>query len=68
MRPRGMHAKVSPEELEKIKELKKTIPARQVARMMGRSMLVVVYADKPRPSLKKKEELFDYKQRENWLL
>jgi hypothetical protein len=64
MKPRGKQAVVSPEELEMIIEMKKTISARQVSRITGRSMLVVVYADKPKPLPKVIEGYFtwnDYK-------
>lgn len=69
MKPRGKHSKVTKEQLEMIIEMKKTIPAKQISRMLGRSMLVIVYADKPRPIPKKiKEDIFDYKEHENWLV
>lgn len=68
MRPRGKQVKVSLEELARIIEMKKTMPAKQVSRITGRSMLVVVYADKPRPEPKKKADMFNYRERENWLI
>jgi hypothetical protein len=49
MKPRGKQAIVSPEELEKIIEMKKTISARQVSKILQRSIGVIVYADKPKP-------------------
>lgn len=68
MRPRGKQAKVTPEELAHIIEMKKTIPAKQISRMTGRSMCVIVYADKPKPLPKKNNLFFDYKEKENWLI
>lgn len=68
MRPRGKHAKVTAEELAKIIEMKKSIPAKQISRMTGRSMCVIVYADKPKPKPKRKSDLFNYLEKENWLI
>lgn len=48
-RARGMYRKVTQEELDKIIELKKTMRPREISRLVGRSIAVVVYADKKRP-------------------
>jgi hypothetical protein len=70
MRPRGKHSKVSAEELQQIIEMKKTIPAKQIARMLKRSICVIVYADKPKPEPEPKvnEEYFNYQEHENWIV
>lgn len=68
MKPRGKHSKVTEQELEMIREMKKTIPAKQLSRILGRSMCVIVYADKPKPEPKKQGGFFNYSERENWLL
>lgn len=68
MRQRGKHNKVSAEELQQIIEMKKTIPAKQISRMLKRSMCVIVYADKPKPEPKKNEEYFNCQEHENWIV